>query len=137
MTWGFFVLLTYRLPGLSGVQYPPEFIDTGKSLLSLYSAFFHNPYKPMRDAFSTAVYTKNIGFQEPSSCRPHLQEVSRPQEGGDKGATFEPPYHEESHRFVTDWPKFEKKMSGEEKKALKDGKMGVMSNQDGFLKSDD
>jgi len=102
MASGFLVLLTKRLPGLSGVQYPPEVIDTGEGLLSLYSAFFHNPYKPVRDALTTAVYTKNIGFQEPSSCRPRLKEVSRPKEGGDKGAAFEPPYHRESHRFVTD-----------------------------------
>jgi hypothetical protein len=63
MASGFFVLLTWRLPGLCGVQYPPEFIETGKGLLFFHPTLLDNTYNPVRDTFTTAVYAKNVGFQ--------------------------------------------------------------------------
>jgi len=70
MAFGFFVLLTWRLPGLSGVQYPPKFIETGKGLLLFHPALFDDPDNPVGDAFFTAVYAEDIGFQEPSLPSP-------------------------------------------------------------------
>jgi hypothetical protein len=74
-----FVILCFFTPILSrmnGVQNLPEFIEAGKGLLSLNSTLFHNPYKPVRDALTTSVYSENIGFQAPSFCCPRRFEVS-------------------------------------------------------------
>jgi hypothetical protein len=76
MVSAFFALFT-RLPCLGGVQNLPKFIDTGESLLPLNSTLFDNSYKPVGDAFTAPVYTKNVCFQKTSSCRLRRQKVSR------------------------------------------------------------
>ena len=70
MAFGFFVLLPWRLPGLGGVQYPPEVIEAGKGLLFFHAALFDNPYNPVGNTFTTTADAKNVGFQKrPASPR--------------------------------------------------------------------
>ncbi|MBI4768399.1 MAG: hypothetical protein HY787_28040 [Deltaproteobacteria bacterium] len=46
-----------------GVQYPPEFIETGKGLFFFLPSLFDNTYDFVGDTFATTVDAKNVGFQ--------------------------------------------------------------------------
>jgi hypothetical protein len=62
-TLGCLALLIRPLPGLMGVQDPPEFIKAGKGLLFFLPTLFDYAYHLVGYPFTTTVDAKNVGFQ--------------------------------------------------------------------------